>query len=67
MGAQMREQIGSHEHEFKSRAVARMLPPESASPEVVSREIGTSVSTLENWRSQSLGKPAQDKAWTCGR
>ncbi|MBV8501369.1 MAG: hypothetical protein JO006_06610 [Paucibacter sp.] len=41
-----------------------MLPPESAPPEVVSREIGVGVSTLEKWRSQSLGKPAQDKVWT---
>ncbi len=41
-----------------------MLPPESASPEVVSREIGVGVSTLEKWRSQSLGKPAQAKVWT---
>ena len=41
-----------------------MLPPESASPEVVSREMGVSVSTLEKWRSQSLGRPAQDKVWT---
>jgi len=41
-----------------------MLPPESAAPEVVSREIGVGVSTLEKWRSQSLGKPAQEKLWT---
>lgn len=41
-----------------------MLPPESAPPEVVSREIGVGVSTLEKWRSQSLGKPARDKTWT---
>ncbi len=50
--------------EFKDRAVARMLPPESASPELVSREIGVGVSTLQKWRSQSLGQPAQDKVWT---
>jgi len=41
-----------------------MLPPESAPPEVVAREIGVGVSTLEKWRSQSLGKPAQEKVWT---
>jgi len=41
-----------------------MLPPESAAPEVVSREIGVGVSTLEKWRSQSLGKPAKGKVWT---
>lgn len=41
-----------------------MLPPESAPPEVVSREIGVSVSTLEKWRSQSLGEASQQKVWT---
>lgn len=41
-----------------------MLPPESAAPEVVSCEIGVGVSTLEKWRSQSLGKPAQEQVWT---
>lgn len=41
-----------------------MLPPESASPEVVSREMGVGVSTLEKWRSQSLGNPSSDKVWT---
>jgi hypothetical protein len=41
-----------------------MLPPESTSPEVVSREMGVGVSTLEKWRSQSLGKPAQARIWT---
>lgn len=41
-----------------------MLPPESAPPETVSREIGVSVSTLEKWRSQSLGDASRHKVWT---
>jgi len=49
---------------FKDRAVARILPPESASPEAVAREIGVGVDTLERWRSESLARPARDRVWT---
>jgi transposase-like protein len=35
---------------FGDRIVARLLPPESAAIEVVSREMGVSVGTLERWR-----------------
>ena len=41
---------------FKERAVARLLPPESASVEEVSRRIGVSVSTLERWRADALAE-----------
>ena len=41
-----------------------MLPPESAPLEVVSREIGVGVDTLERWRSDSLSRPARERAWT---
>ncbi len=34
-----------------------MLPPESAPPEAVAREIGVGVDTLERWRSESLSRP----------
>jgi len=44
--------------------VARILPPESASPEAVAREIGVGVDTLERWRSESLARPARDRVWT---
>ena len=50
--------------EFKDRAVARLLPPESASVDVVSREIGVSVATLERWRSDALSMPGRAPAWT---
>ena len=49
---------------FKDRAVARMLPPESAPPEAVAREIGVGVDTLERWRSESLSKPTKERVWT---
>lgn len=41
-----------------------MLPPESASPEAVSREIGVGVDTLERWRAESLTKPLDRREWT---
>jgi hypothetical protein len=44
--------------------VARLLPPESASLEVVAREIGVGTDTLERWRSEALAKPARERTWT---
>ena len=49
---------------FKDRAVARLLPPESAAVEAVSREIGVSVATLERWRSEALLQSAGKRVWT---
>lgn len=49
---------------FKERAVARLLPPESASAEAVSGEIGVGVATLERWRSEALSEPATARTWT---
>ncbi len=50
--------------EFKDRAVARLLPPESAAITAVSQEIGVSVATLERWRADALSMPARERAWT---
>lgn len=50
--------------EFKSRAVARLLPPESASVDDVSSEIGVSTSTLERWRSEALSEVGREQVWT---
>jgi transposase len=49
---------------FKDRAVARLLPPESAPLDVVSREVGVSADTLERWRATALAEPAADRVWT---
>jgi transposase-like protein len=49
---------------FKNRAVARLLPPESAPPEVVAREVGVSADTLQRWRGEALAKPAAERIWT---
>jgi transposition helper protein len=49
---------------FKDRAVARLLPPESAPVEVVSQELHISVATLERWRADALAAPAAERVWT---
>ena len=48
------------------KAVARLLPPESAPLEVVSREMGVGVGALERWRDKAQSMPAQGRAWTAG-
>ena len=49
---------------FKQRAVARLLPPESAAISTVSQELGVSLATLERWRADALSMPARERAWT---
>ena len=54
-------------HAFRDRIVARLLPPESAAIDVVSREVGVSVGTLERWRAQALAAPGEltsSQRWT---
>ena len=49
---------------FKDKAVAKLLPPESASLEAVAREFGVSPGTLEKWREAALSQPASVRPWT---
>ena len=51
---------------FKDRAVARLLPPESAAIDVVARETGIGTDTLERWREDVRSRPARGRAWTAG-
>lgn len=51
---------------FKDKAVARLLPPESAPVEVVSQEMGIGAGTLERWRERALTKPARTRTWSAG-
>jgi transposase-like protein len=50
--------------------VARLLPPESSPVDLVSREVGVSVATLERWRAEALADaagepgPAGADRWT---
>ena len=48
---------------FRSRVVARLLPPESADIGVVSREVGVSVQTLERWREHAQTIPDRARGW----
>jgi transposase len=50
--------MARYSNEFKARAVARLLPPESAPIPRISQEIGVSVATLERWMSDSLCRAA---------
>ena len=56
--------VARYSNEFRERAVARLLPPESAEVSRVSQEIGVSVATLERWRADALSRPARERAWT---
>jgi transposase len=49
---------------FRSRVVARLLPPESAEVGALSQEVGVSVQTLERWRSDVQTMPARGRAWS---
>src|ERR1700677_3304291 len=46
--------------------VARLLPPESSAIDLVSREVGISVTTLERWRADALANEsaADSPRWT---
>jgi hypothetical protein len=46
--------VARYGKEYKDRVVARLLPPESASVDRVSSEVGVSGSTLERWLAEAL-------------
>ena len=56
--------MARYSNEFKERAVARLLPPESAEISRVSQEIEVPVATLERLRTDALSRPARERAWT---
>ena len=62
----MRKDLARYGQAFKDRAVARLLPPESAALEVVAREVGIGAGTLERWREDAQSRPARGRAWTAG-
>ena len=49
---------------FKDRAVARLLPPESAAVESVADSVGVGSGTLQRWRDDAQSRPARGRAWT---
>ena len=59
--------MARYEQAFRDRIVARLLPPESAAIDLVSREVGGSVGMLERWRAQALAAPGEltnNQRWT---
>jgi transposase len=58
--------VARYGQRFKERAVARLLPPESAALEVVAREVGIGAGTLLRWRDEVSSRPARGLAWTAG-
>jgi transposase len=63
-GAFTEDQVARFGQAFKDRAVARLLPPESAPLEAVSLDSGVSVGTLERWRADALSKASTPRVWT---
>ena len=51
---------------FKAKAVARLLPPESAAVELVAREACIGVGTLLRWRERAQSGPPRGGVWTTG-
>lgn len=49
---------------FRDRAVARLLPPESADVKVVAQQVGVSAATLERWRADALASGKKSDGWT---
>jgi hypothetical protein len=47
---------------FKNKAVARLLPPESAGLELVARETGVGVGTIERWQAEMVSGSTRKQA-----
>ena len=47
---------------FKNKAVARLLPPESADLELVARETGVGVGTIERWQAEMVSGSTRKQA-----
>lgn len=56
--------MARYSEKFKGRAVARLLPPESAPVDIVAREVGIGSGTLLRWRDDVQSMPARGWAWT---
>ncbi|MCW8164770.1 hypothetical protein D8B22_10705 [Verminephrobacter aporrectodeae subsp. tuberculatae] len=49
---------------FKDKAVARLLPPHSATLQAVAQEVGVAAQTLDRWRKDAQSSPARGRGWT---
>ena len=59
-------EVARYGQAFKDRAVARLLPPESAALEVVAREVGIGPVALQRWLDDARSMPARGRAWSAG-
>jgi len=65
-GRRRRMTVARYGQAFKDRAVARLLAPESATLEVVAREVGIGVDALQRWLDAARSTPARGRAWSAG-
>ena len=63
-GRRRRTEVARYGQTFKDRAVARLLPPESAALELLAQEVGIGSGTLQRWREEAQSRPALGRAWT---
>ena len=56
--------VARYGQSFKSKAVARLLPPESAAVELVALQVGVGAGTLGRWQAELLSGPARGRAQT---
>jgi transposase-like protein len=56
--------VARYGQSFKARAVARLLPPESAAVEDVALAVGIGAETLERWREQVQSGAVRPRTWT---
>lgn len=56
--------MAKYNQDFKDRAVARLLPPESVAINALARELGVSTATLERWRANAVLDGSSGKTWT---
>jgi len=59
----MRKRMAKYGQAFKDRAVARLLPPESAALEDVAHDVGVGVGTLERFDRRIAPCKAIWRAW----
>ena len=48
-GGERTQDVARYGQAFKDKAVARLLPPESATLQVVAQDVGIAAGTLERW------------------
>jgi DNA-binding transcriptional MerR regulator len=58
------DKLARYGKSFKNKVLAKLLPPNTASLEDVSRDVGVSTDTLERWRSESVALPARERSWS---